>query len=658
MKEIRAFVGHSFTKDDEDVVHIFLKYFDQLSRSQLNFSWEHAEIAEPETLDKKVMSLIDNKNVFIGICTRKEAIYKEISPKKKFLNFLQTHDAKYELVWKTSDWIIQEIGLAKGRGLELILLIEKGVRQPGGLQGNIEYISFDRSAPEQSFGKVLEMITALSPKNASSAVASTGNRDAEVEEDGPRRLEGEWATPKPDWNTDDYAYAFTRMLLAKNETGAAFIYKAYLGTDEASSSDKRIEWDARCEYLRLTWGLGGSLEKLKELAEKYPNNSSVLICLAASLEKFESYGEAAQLFENASSKALDPAISLKFTARAAACYLRDKNTSATTKQVNQMKQMVKESRKGKEVLLNTLKTLAEIAEDNEASIASMECLIDANPDDINTRFQLAYKYSQMGNNDLALYHYLKIPYGERDSMMWNNLGVAYDAFSLSTSAVDAYKKAEDADETLAMSNLANKLLAAGFLTEAQQRCDRALSQQDYHKNIPEVISSIKETPEAEAKKENEILASAKPISDFYREFGKAMLSAEPSILPQRCKEPSCILDITLNGLTVRAVGSYEVSPSGLGALLGAFGGTFQPEATTTRWNVEYKGPLKGRTIEGRVIRKRESAPHPLRVSTILDSNENESKVLMILSEDGSEFRVMEKSQGSTPRFYSLPRESA
>ena len=35
------------------------------------------------------------------------------------------------LCWKTSDWVIQEIGLATGRGLELILLVEDGVRRPG-----------------------------------------------------------------------------------------------------------------------------------------------------------------------------------------------------------------------------------------------------------------------------------------------------------------------------------------------------------------------------------------------------------------------------------------------------------------------------------------------------------------------------------------------
>jgi hypothetical protein len=62
-----------------------------------------------------------------------------------------------EFRWKTSDWIIQEIGLAIGKELNLILLLEKGVESPGGLQGDIEYIPFDRMYPTQSFQKLFEM---------------------------------------------------------------------------------------------------------------------------------------------------------------------------------------------------------------------------------------------------------------------------------------------------------------------------------------------------------------------------------------------------------------------------------------------------------------------------------------------------------------------
>lgn len=71
MIEIRAFVGHSFTDDDSDVVRRFLDYFDVVSRMVPQFSWVHAEAAEPKQLAEKVLSLMSDRNVFIGICTKR-----------------------------------------------------------------------------------------------------------------------------------------------------------------------------------------------------------------------------------------------------------------------------------------------------------------------------------------------------------------------------------------------------------------------------------------------------------------------------------------------------------------------------------------------------------------------------------------------------------
>lgn len=74
MTPIQAFVGHSFTEDDEIVVSKFLKYLNQVSELHPNFSWVHAESAEPRVIDAKVLSLFDSKNLFIAICTKKERV--------------------------------------------------------------------------------------------------------------------------------------------------------------------------------------------------------------------------------------------------------------------------------------------------------------------------------------------------------------------------------------------------------------------------------------------------------------------------------------------------------------------------------------------------------------------------------------------------------
>jgi len=105
--EIRAFVGHSFVDGDAQVVRKFLDYFTQLSKSHPGFSWEHAREAEPRGLAEKVLKLIADKNVFIGICTKKERV---VSNKNLFRGTFARQRlwaTDQHIGWKTSDWVIQ-----------------------------------------------------------------------------------------------------------------------------------------------------------------------------------------------------------------------------------------------------------------------------------------------------------------------------------------------------------------------------------------------------------------------------------------------------------------------------------------------------------------------------------------------------------------------
>jgi hypothetical protein len=114
MNEIQAFVGHSFVEEDAELVDKFLKYFDRIARLHPQFSWEHAEAAEPRVLSEKVLSLMANKNVFIVICTKKGRTISDSSLKSVTFQPTYRKAKEEEFQWKTSDWIIQEIGLARG----------------------------------------------------------------------------------------------------------------------------------------------------------------------------------------------------------------------------------------------------------------------------------------------------------------------------------------------------------------------------------------------------------------------------------------------------------------------------------------------------------------------------------------------------------------
>ena len=73
-----------------------------------------------------------------------------------------------------------------------------------------------------------------------------------------------------------------------------------------------------------------------------------------------------------------------------------------------------------------------------------------------------------------------------------------------------------------------------------------------------------------------------------------------------------------------------------------------------RFQVAYSGTLSGRAIEARVTRnQKDSTPV---ANSLLGSATNQPKVLMVLSDDECELRVMEDPSGSDPKFYSLKRQ--
>jgi hypothetical protein len=383
LSEIRAFVGHSFTEDDSDAIIKFLKYFDQISKSHPNFSWDHAESAEPKLLAEKVLSLINDKNLFIGICTRKEFVINPPDLKHRVLrkNFATAPTSAF--YQKTSDWIIQEIGLAIGKGLDIILLIENGVRKPGGLQGDVEYIPFDRTSPEKSFGKILEMITALSPKSlGKTAVAedikSTSNGES-MAELATNKNES-WWLPKPGWTRHNYEMGYM-MALDLRETDAQVISDAYLVTEDAGQGDNRNSWVAFCEFIRLRFGHGGSLQRLKDLAVQHPHSAGAAYYLARAHETYQDHAAAARIYEAAAKEDAEVGERLRLLKAAAVAHAHAGTTSVTSAVIKEMKQHVQNYGTGEVELLSALRELADFDKDQETAIAVMERIVNIDPSD-------------------------------------------------------------------------------------------------------------------------------------------------------------------------------------------------------------------------------------------------------------------------------------
>jgi hypothetical protein len=187
MNGIKAFVAHSFSPSDKELVGIFVDHFQNLAKAYTGFSWDHAVEAEPAPLSEKVLAKIEDKNVFIGICTKSECVIQlSALSSLPFVNCAIVKQAHIQ--WKTSDWIIQEIGLAVGRKMSVIIFLEDGVRKPGGLFGEIEYIGFSRSNPHASFDKLLQMLVSLTPRETSGPAAEVKSMTSGIKKRRRRKL--------------------------------------------------------------------------------------------------------------------------------------------------------------------------------------------------------------------------------------------------------------------------------------------------------------------------------------------------------------------------------------------------------------------------------------------------------------------------------------
>jgi tetratricopeptide (TPR) repeat protein len=126
VRQATAFVGHSFLPEDEEIVGKLTEFF-----GKLGVVCDSGRKAEAVGVSEKVRSRIKESEFFIGIFTRRE----------------QTGDGKYT----TSSWVIEEKSFALAQGKKVLIFLEKGVDDIGGMQGDLEYIRFDRD----NFGDAL-----------------------------------------------------------------------------------------------------------------------------------------------------------------------------------------------------------------------------------------------------------------------------------------------------------------------------------------------------------------------------------------------------------------------------------------------------------------------------------------------------------------------
>lgn len=654
MEQIKAFVGHSFTDDDASVVNKFIEYLRQISKIHPNFSWEHATEPEPTGVTEKVIKLFENKNLFIAICTKKEFV---IEPSLLDVAFLRSDKriAKFDhFKWKVSDWIIQEIGLSIGRNMKIILLLEDGVRPPGALQRDLEYIVFERAAPEKSFTKLLGMISKLiSPEPGAKTVlqedTDSGGGTAETQKKTEESVEIN-KTSTSSKHFDDFAYELMMSIFHKDKDAINEVNDKYLATLNEHDENAKLYWKAYKENLHITFGQGGDITILKDISQKLEDNFEVTKWLAHAYSRYEDNAAAVVLFEKNIQLSTDNKQKIISIQDAAESYFK-------LGQVEKAKQLIsllnKYSDDNEFEVLEAKLSYSQQSKNDEQEIAFLERILEIEPTNDDYRFKLAYKYSALKRTKFSLYHYLKIARQSRSSMSWNNLGVAYAELSMPIRAVDSYKESEVLGETLAMNNLAWKYLEAGFMEEAKNIVRKGLDVKDHHQNLDKTMGEINDRVENENQKTEDILVEVQLSVDFYKGYGKALLK-DLDKLPTsgilNTKKYQVRYEI-VNGV-FKASGEYETNYSGLSnALVGNSTLAIEP-ALRKKTKIEFLGSINGYSIEGKIHRNTESDSTGSSGLMSLTLGELHPKFLMYFDGDKT-FKVLERNDNEQDKFYDL-----
>ena len=204
---------------------------------------------------------------------------------------------------------------------------------------------------------------------------------------------------------------------------AATLHGAYAARGFASENENEVRWRAITEWAYIIAGKG-DLNHLRALAEENPASSGAFEFLARALAHYSDQKGAGETFVTAAALAAIPSEKLPLMGRAAVAYERGGLAAEAGQVLDRMREIASAgSLPEHKLVLAALRDCASIAEDQTASRAIAERLVELNPSDSSLRWKLAFEHSEGDAGDLALLHYSRIPVEERSSAAWNNLGV-------------------------------------------------------------------------------------------------------------------------------------------------------------------------------------------------------------------------------------------
>jgi|GEM_PF-6248729 len=515
MKKISAFVAHGFLDSDKVVWNYIESQLRAIKTTGKWFDFEDGEPSEDKSIGDKVRERIDIHPIFIGLFTRRQLLgSQQVSDAFSYRFASAFRDLFSAPAYSTSNWVIQESGYAIAKKKHLIFMVENGVHEFPQLQNNLEIIFFRRDQIDGAVTKLMQMLVGVQAQCAGEEGTPAMN---EMESSTANSKE----TPgNPIIHNDPKDELFNKVLkkvLDKDIIGGRAII------DSLPDNDERVELEAFYYFMAFQIGEQSAIQSLMDLAKSNPKLPFPQRRLGQIREQLKDYINAAETFKIAADLTIDPAIKISRICDAALSYAHAKKiTDATELLKNILKRTSDITTKCK--LFKTLGDIAKIENQKHIATAYWEKALELNPFDTDIRFSIAYQYSELGLNYLSIFHYKNYSVQKENPGVYNNLGVAYGSIKLPGKANKYYRQATEKHETLAMSNLANNYMNAGFLEDARKLIQDAQKEENISDNIGKSLARLAELGNEENAKNEEIEAQAMQQRDFQIAYCDALIS--------------------------------------------------------------------------------------------------------------------------------------
>lgn len=287
-------------------------------------------------------------------------------------------------------------------------------------------------------------------------------------------------------------------------------FKKY-ALDEKDES--KIE-ESRALYLYFKFEKGkdnsaiDELERLASSASTEESKYSALTWLSFCLSDSKQHKKAIEMWRSARSETVSSSLITRATVNLA--YALDKDNQANEAREELLKRL--EETEEFEQLSSLYEALSRIELSlghKKISIYCKDKSLEYDPNNRDELFNSAYAASNEDVDEISISNYVTLIGIDSDnSTALNNLGVRAQESDLKIIATDNYKKSASLKNTLAMANQGYLLLNAGFVSEAEEIAQQALSEEKTHQNIYSLLAAIHKQKEEQNKKWSELSSKA------------------------------------------------------------------------------------------------------------------------------------------------------